>query len=261
LFEDKIQFLEWYLAESGQQLVTPIASIRWYHVLRNEIYHAGNGMVPELKHVADMKDAAVEVFGALFGHRAADAARIVPPLTSANLEPSVPAVRRQLDAPSQAPRGAPIHVPASPTRRWSSDDVIAALRGHVMPESLAAVQRLVAWTTEQGGSPGTGAGAQPSISAWMVIGGVWVSTWSCYARSRTIAINFGTLIRKVPRKEVQQLAQDLRRIPGVAPYLVGLESSGFRRWPGLPLDAVVAPPGTVIAIEQALQRMIEALAT
>ena len=45
----------------------PIEAIIWYHQLRNELYHSGNGMVPEHHVVAGARAAALNVFQALFG--------------------------------------------------------------------------------------------------------------------------------------------------------------------------------------------------
>ena len=138
---------------------------------------------------------------------------------------------------------------------WTANDVLAALRNSVRPEALEAIERLVTWTVGQGGS-GQGSGAQPSFNAWLAVAGQWVSTWSCYAQTRTLSINFGTLIRKVPRERLDVLAQDLRAIPGVAPYLEGLEESGYRRYPSLPLDEVFGRTGTIDGVERALERLM-----
>lgn len=40
--------------------------ILWYHQLRNELYHSGNGMVPERQTLVDIREAAIWVFSSLF---------------------------------------------------------------------------------------------------------------------------------------------------------------------------------------------------
>lgn len=66
-YHTKINFLERYLAERGR-LPDDVSfdEVIWYHQLRNELYHSGNGMIPERQHVLGIRDAARAVFRALF---------------------------------------------------------------------------------------------------------------------------------------------------------------------------------------------------
>lgn len=66
-FHSKIEFLESHLGEDGRALSVPIEAIVWYHSLRNELYHSGNGMVPELHVVNGAREAALSVLAAVFG--------------------------------------------------------------------------------------------------------------------------------------------------------------------------------------------------
>jgi len=66
-YHEKIRFLESYLTLRGLDLGVRIEHILWYHTLRNQLYHSGNGMTPEQRHVAGARDAALAVFRALFG--------------------------------------------------------------------------------------------------------------------------------------------------------------------------------------------------
>ncbi|MBF0408363.1 MAG: hypothetical protein HQM10_13515 [Candidatus Riflebacteria bacterium] len=43
-----------------------IEEIVWYHSLRNELYHSGNGMVPEMHVLEGARTAALAVFSTLF---------------------------------------------------------------------------------------------------------------------------------------------------------------------------------------------------
>lgn len=67
-FHSKVEFLERYAAEKGIDLGEGLVdAIVWYHDLRNELYHSGNGMTPERRHLVDAREAARKVFRALFG--------------------------------------------------------------------------------------------------------------------------------------------------------------------------------------------------
>jgi hypothetical protein len=65
-YHSKIEFLDEFVASQNASLDVPIEVIVWYHSLRNELYHSGNGMVPELHVVEGAKAAAYAVFKALF---------------------------------------------------------------------------------------------------------------------------------------------------------------------------------------------------
>jgi hypothetical protein len=66
-YHSKIEFLDEFVANQETSLDVPIEVIVWYHSLRNELYHSGNGMVPELHVVEGARAAAYAVFKALFG--------------------------------------------------------------------------------------------------------------------------------------------------------------------------------------------------
>jgi hypothetical protein len=65
-FHSKIEFLDKLLARNSGASDIPIEAIVWYHQLRNDLYHSGNGMVPEIHVIEGSRDAAVQVFRALF---------------------------------------------------------------------------------------------------------------------------------------------------------------------------------------------------
>jgi len=62
----KLEFLDEHVAKQGIKLKVPFEAVLWYHQLRNELYHSGNGMVPEILVVEGSRDAAISVFAALF---------------------------------------------------------------------------------------------------------------------------------------------------------------------------------------------------
>ena len=64
-FYSKIEFLEGHLETKDFDLGIPVEELVWFHTLRNEIYHSGNGMVPERKVVEDAYLAATKVYEAI----------------------------------------------------------------------------------------------------------------------------------------------------------------------------------------------------
>jgi hypothetical protein len=86
-FHSKVEFLERYAAEKGISLSEGlIDAVVWYHDLRNELYHSGNGMTPERRHLVDAREAARTVFRALFNCEVA-ASDGPPPTDQAAPEP------------------------------------------------------------------------------------------------------------------------------------------------------------------------------
>ncbi|HYG22537.1 MAG TPA: hypothetical protein VEH04_07115 [Verrucomicrobiae bacterium] len=66
-FHAKLEFLEEFLVERKIPIEVSIDEIVWYHQLRNELYHSGNGMTPEVHCLVEAQHAAVWVFSVLFG--------------------------------------------------------------------------------------------------------------------------------------------------------------------------------------------------
>jgi hypothetical protein len=66
-YHTKIEFLDSYVAQQNIQLDVSVEVVVWYHSLRNELYHSGNGMVPEIHVIEGAKAAALSTFKALFG--------------------------------------------------------------------------------------------------------------------------------------------------------------------------------------------------
>jgi hypothetical protein len=66
-FHTKLEFLERYVVAQQLAVDVPGNQIVWFHNLRNELYHSGNGMVPELHMLEGAQAAAITVFKALFG--------------------------------------------------------------------------------------------------------------------------------------------------------------------------------------------------
>jgi hypothetical protein len=60
-YHTKIEFLDNHVQTLQIKLSIPVDEIVWYHQLRNELYHAGNGMVPEVRVIEGARSAALAV--------------------------------------------------------------------------------------------------------------------------------------------------------------------------------------------------------
>ncbi len=65
-YHSKIDFFGEYAEEHAVELVVTTDEIVWFHALRNELYHSGNGMVPEERALGGIRSAAFSVFETLF---------------------------------------------------------------------------------------------------------------------------------------------------------------------------------------------------
>jgi len=65
-YHTKIEWLDKYVEANNLQIDFSIEEIVWYHSLRNELYHSGNGMVPEMHVLEGARSATLAVFSTLF---------------------------------------------------------------------------------------------------------------------------------------------------------------------------------------------------
>jgi len=93
-FHSKVEFLEEHFSERKLELGVSIEAIVWFHSLRNELYHSGNGMVPELHVLEGAREASVRVFAAIFGDEALEDLR---PATAADPEHVLRSAPRGVD--------------------------------------------------------------------------------------------------------------------------------------------------------------------
>jgi hypothetical protein len=70
-YHTKIEWLDRHVEEKNLEIDFSIEEIVWYDSLRNELYHSGNGMVPEMHVLEGARSAALAVFKTLFGTDAA----------------------------------------------------------------------------------------------------------------------------------------------------------------------------------------------
>ncbi len=66
-FFEKVKFLERHFKEQDISATFPSQTLMFVHSLRNELYHSGNGLVPEQHVIDDAHYCAIAVFKALFG--------------------------------------------------------------------------------------------------------------------------------------------------------------------------------------------------
>lgn len=74
-YHTKIEFLDKHVQAKQISLSIRVDEIVWFHQLRNELYHSGNGMVPEEHVIHAARGAALAVFEALF---AQNISRLLP---------------------------------------------------------------------------------------------------------------------------------------------------------------------------------------
>lgn len=65
-YHTKMDFLDRYLKEKNESIGISVDEIIWYHTLRNELYHSGNGMIPELFTLNNIRAGAIKIFEYLF---------------------------------------------------------------------------------------------------------------------------------------------------------------------------------------------------
>jgi hypothetical protein len=65
-FHSKLAFLEHYASSAKIQMKPDRAEMVYYHRLRNELYHNGNGVVPAESHIRGIREAALWTFSLLF---------------------------------------------------------------------------------------------------------------------------------------------------------------------------------------------------
>lgn len=87
-FHSKVEFIEKWVPRLPLPGDISFESIVWYHTLRNELYHSGNGMVPEMHVLEGARQAAIRLFTAIFGY---DALQDLEPAARAAAEaPEIP---------------------------------------------------------------------------------------------------------------------------------------------------------------------------
>lgn len=66
-YHKKLEFLLHFTTEQKAPIQVSLDEIVYYHSIRNELYHSGNGTVPDLQCLEGARSAAIWTFGLLFG--------------------------------------------------------------------------------------------------------------------------------------------------------------------------------------------------
>jgi hypothetical protein len=129
-----------------------------------------------------------------------------------------------------------------PRRRWTEAELLEAIREKNQPDIAARMIGLYEWMKGEGARASGGSGTTtPSAVLWLGEDAdpgrskpvsVWIFPDS-------IMIAFGDLVDKRPEAELARLAALARGLPGVPPYVEDLEARGYRRWKGMPPEAVL----------------------
>lgn len=83
-YHTKIEWLDKYVEANDIDIDFSIEEIVWYHSLRNELYHSGNGMVPEMHVLEGARLSSISVFNTLFK---ADIAPVLNPDSPKSFRP------------------------------------------------------------------------------------------------------------------------------------------------------------------------------
>ena len=67
-YHTKVEYFKRLAERMGNEIEAQLVDrVIWYHKLRNELYHSGNGMVPEIHVIEGARETAIKVFETLFG--------------------------------------------------------------------------------------------------------------------------------------------------------------------------------------------------
>jgi hypothetical protein len=104
-----------------------------------------------------------------------------------------------------------------------------------------------------------GTGLNPGVTGYLLMDGTEQPVLSVYTgpdRTSNVSVNFEWMAaRGATSERLEHLASEIRKIPGAAERLEGLEESGFKRRPGLPVETVLSAPEAVDQIEQTLAEL------
>jgi hypothetical protein len=141
-----------------------------------------------------------------------------------------------------------------PRNRWSEDDLVGVLRQTTPGADGERMVRLYEFMRDHGARRSWGTGAQPSVTMWLgerddeqtnpVAVGIYTTS---------VAINFDFVRERRTAEQMQRLADLMRTIPGVAPYIQGLEEQNWGMHRGM-------KPSDVLADDSALEAWKTALA-
>jgi hypothetical protein len=143
-----------------------------------------------------------------------------------------------------------------PKRRWDEPSLIQGIREAQPPELADRMIRLYEALRDAGGRTSWGSGTKPSVTMWLGEAAGNPVSVSVYAAGSNwpggIAINFDYVRDKRSPAEMARLAALVREVPGVAPYLEGLEEKNWGMHGGM-------EPARVLASEETLEAFIRTI--
>jgi hypothetical protein len=143
-------------------------------------------------------------------------------------------------------------------RAWNEEGFKAALRDVQEPELAERLIRLYKWMRDAGARPSWGTGAAAGVTMWLgepgnpVMVNFYTGPGAFPGGMGGIAVGFDFVRDKRSQGEMQRLADLLRKVPGVAPYLEGLEKKEWAMHGGM-------DPAKVLASDEALEAWQRAL--
>jgi hypothetical protein len=145
--------------------------------------------------------------------------------------------------------GAEVTRPKPRRPEWNEEGLFETLKQGCTHEGVAAVRELWGFLVERKARPSWGRGHGAGVTLYLTIDGEEQPLFSIYGYTETqstVAVNFEWLAsRGVRRGRLDQVAAQVRSIPGADERLAGLEAADFRKRPGLAIDTVLAAPGAV----------------
>ena len=146
--------------------------------------------------------------------------------------------------------------PTRPKRRWDESSLMAGLREAQPPELADRLVCLYEALRDAGARRSWGTGAKPSVTMWLGEESGNPVSVSLYAAGSNwpggVAVNFDFVRDKRTPSEMARLAALLRAVPGVAPYLAGLEEKNWGMHGGM-------DPARVLASEEGLDAFTRAV--
>jgi len=149
--------------------------------------------------------------------------------------------------------------PSKKRGRWDETALLRALEEGSTPEGFAAARCVWDLMTKRCVRFSWGTGLNPGVTGYLMMDGIEQPVLSVYAgpdRTSSVSINFEWMAaRGATSERLEQLAAQIRKLPGASERLAGLEASGFKRRPGLPVETVLSRSGAVDQIEQTLAEL------
>jgi hypothetical protein len=142
--------------------------------------------------------------------------------------------------------------PARGRKTWDEAGLLKGLKAGCTSIGFQAISALWDVFKERGFRITYGGGLNPSASIYISVDGIELPVFSIYAYENpewwsSLSVNFEYMNdQDATRDRLSGLLERVRSLPNVRPdRLADVESSGFRKRPGLPIDDVVSADGAM----------------